>query len=113
MGGPGVNEYKKGGKKKDIINTEQKTLTPTHLNTGKAQVSQEKKIATKRNCYNHISYTGNAISQPEFCYGFWGTAFYVINLHGLLVYTIYSVRTGLKVFLSYTALKRGITKLII
>ena len=42
MGGPGVNEYKKGGKKKDIINNEQKTLTPTHLNTGKAQVSQEK-----------------------------------------------------------------------
>ena len=40
VGGPGVNEFKKGGKKKDnVINTEQKTLTPTHLNTGRTAVS--------------------------------------------------------------------------
>ena len=34
--------------------------------------------------------TGNAISQPDFRYGFWGTVFYDIKL----VYTIYSVRTS-------------------
>lgn len=50
LGGPGVNEYKKGGKKKDIINTEQKTLTPTHLNTGKAQTQKDRQESMGDKC---------------------------------------------------------------
>ena len=39
VGGPGVNEFKKGGKKKDnVITADTKTLSPTHINTGKTVV---------------------------------------------------------------------------
>lgn len=51
LGGPGVNEFKKGGKKKDnVIITDQKTLTPTHINTGKAATRQDRQESMGDKC---------------------------------------------------------------
>lgn len=51
LGGPGVNEFKKGGKKKDnIINTDQKMLTPTHINTGKTVTRQDRQESMGDKC---------------------------------------------------------------
>lgn len=51
LGGPGVNEFKKGGKKKDnVINTEQKTLTPTHLNTGRTATQKDRQESMGDKC---------------------------------------------------------------